>query len=93
MAVDVAAFWELLTGIGWYLYRLIEHLADRDDLLLDDLLLGGLVLDDLLLDGLVFDDLLLGGPGDVLLAQQDVQVDQQIQVNVLEVHSALRLEG
>ncbi len=32
VAVDVAAFWEPLTGIGWYLYRLLEHLAQRDDL-------------------------------------------------------------
>ena len=31
VAVDIAAFWEPLTGIGWYLYRLLEHLADRDD--------------------------------------------------------------
>ncbi|MCP4658426.1 MAG: glycosyltransferase family 4 protein [bacterium] len=32
VAVDVTVFWEPLTGIGWYLYRLLEHLADRDDL-------------------------------------------------------------
>ncbi len=32
VAVDISAFWEPLTGIGWYLYRLLEHLADRDDL-------------------------------------------------------------
>lgn len=32
VAVDVSAFWEPLTGIGWYLYRLLEHLAQRDDL-------------------------------------------------------------
>ncbi len=32
VAVDAASFWEPLTGIGWYLYRLLEHLADRDDL-------------------------------------------------------------
>ncbi len=31
VAVDVSAFWEPLTGVGWYLYRLLEHLADRDD--------------------------------------------------------------
>ncbi len=31
VAVDVSAFWEPLTGIGWYLYRLLEHLAERDD--------------------------------------------------------------
>lgn len=34
MAVDVSPFWESLTGIGWYLYRLLEHLAQRDDLAL-----------------------------------------------------------
>ena len=32
VAVDISAFWEPLTGIGWYLYRLLEHLAHRDDL-------------------------------------------------------------
>lgn len=32
VAVDVSSFWEPLTGIGWYLYRLLEHLADREDL-------------------------------------------------------------
>ena len=31
VAVDVTALWEPLTGIGWYLYRLLEHLANRDD--------------------------------------------------------------
>lgn len=31
VAVDIAPFWEPLTGIGWYLYRLLEHLAARDD--------------------------------------------------------------
>ena len=31
VAVDIAAFWEPLTGIGWYLYRLLENLADRED--------------------------------------------------------------
>jgi len=34
VAVDIGPFWEPLTGIGWYLYRLLEHLADRDDLCL-----------------------------------------------------------
>jgi len=34
VAVDIGAFWEPLTGIGWYLYRLLEHLAERDDLCL-----------------------------------------------------------
>ncbi|HSL84091.1 MAG TPA: hypothetical protein VLF66_15065, partial [Thermoanaerobaculia bacterium] len=34
VAVDVSPFWESLTGIGWYLYRLLEHLAERDDLAL-----------------------------------------------------------
>lgn len=32
VAVDVAAFWEPLTGIGWYLYRLLENLSTREDL-------------------------------------------------------------
>lgn len=31
VAVDISPLWEPLTGIGWYLYRLLEHLADRDD--------------------------------------------------------------
>ncbi len=31
VAVDVCAFWEPLTGVGWYLYRLLQHMADRDD--------------------------------------------------------------
>ncbi len=31
VAVDVSALWEPLTGIGWYLYRLLTHLAERDD--------------------------------------------------------------
>ncbi len=31
VAVDVSAFWERRTGIGWYLYRILEHLAERDD--------------------------------------------------------------
>ncbi len=31
VAVDVSALWEPLTGIGWYLYRLLENLAQRDD--------------------------------------------------------------
>jgi len=31
VAVDISPFWEPLTGIGWYLYRLLEHLAGRDD--------------------------------------------------------------
>ena len=29
---DIAALWEPLTGIGWSLYRLLEHLAQRQDL-------------------------------------------------------------
>jgi glycosyltransferase involved in cell wall biosynthesis len=32
VAVDITAFWEPLTGIGWYLYRLLEQTAGRDDL-------------------------------------------------------------
>lgn len=31
VAVDVSPFWEPLTGIGWYLYRLLEAMAERDD--------------------------------------------------------------
>lgn len=31
VAVDISAFWERRTGIGWYLYRVLEHLAERDD--------------------------------------------------------------
>jgi alpha-1,3-rhamnosyl/mannosyltransferase len=34
VAVDIAPFWEPLTGIGWYLYRLLEQLAEREDLAL-----------------------------------------------------------
>jgi alpha-1,3-rhamnosyl/mannosyltransferase len=32
VAVDVAAYWEPLTGVGRYLDSLLRHLADRDDL-------------------------------------------------------------
>lgn len=32
VGIEIASFWEPLTGIGWYLYRLIENLAERDDL-------------------------------------------------------------
>jgi alpha-1,3-rhamnosyl/mannosyltransferase len=31
VAVDIASFWEPLTGIGWYLYRLIESLSESDE--------------------------------------------------------------
>jgi alpha-1,3-rhamnosyl/mannosyltransferase len=31
VAIDISPFWEPLTGIGWYLYRLLEALAERDD--------------------------------------------------------------
>jgi|CXWL01.1.fsa_nt_gi alpha-1,3-rhamnosyl/mannosyltransferase len=34
VAVDINPFWEPLTGIGWYLHRLLDELADRDDLIL-----------------------------------------------------------
>jgi len=34
VAVDVSFLWEPLTGIGWYLYRLLQHLAPRGDLAL-----------------------------------------------------------
>jgi glycosyltransferase involved in cell wall biosynthesis len=32
VAVDVNSFYEELTGVGWYLHRLLVHLAARDDL-------------------------------------------------------------
>lgn len=32
VAVDISAFWEPLTGIGWYLYRILENLADEEGL-------------------------------------------------------------
>lgn len=32
VAVDVSAFWEPLTGVGWYLFELLRHLADADGL-------------------------------------------------------------
>ncbi len=32
VGIEIASFWEPLTGIGWYLYRLLEHLAAQDDL-------------------------------------------------------------
>ena len=31
VAVDITPFWEPLTGIGWYLYLLLRHLADSDE--------------------------------------------------------------
>lgn len=31
IAVDISPFWEPLTGIGWYLYRLLEEVASRTD--------------------------------------------------------------
>jgi alpha-1,3-rhamnosyl/mannosyltransferase len=31
VAVEVTALWEHLTGVGWYLYRLLEALAERED--------------------------------------------------------------
>lgn len=31
IGIDISPLWEPLTGVGWYLYRLLEHLADRDD--------------------------------------------------------------
>lgn len=31
VAVDISPFWEPLTGIGWYLYRLLQAMAERDD--------------------------------------------------------------
>jgi hypothetical protein len=32
VAVDVNSLYEPLTGIGWYLYQILAHLAERDDL-------------------------------------------------------------
>ncbi|MBV8200068.1 MAG: glycosyltransferase, partial [Acidobacteria bacterium] len=32
VAVDVDALYETLTGVGWYLYEILDHLARRDDL-------------------------------------------------------------
>lgn len=32
VAVDVAPYWEPLTGVGWYLDRVLRHLAHRGDL-------------------------------------------------------------
>lgn len=34
VAVDVSPLWEPLTGIGWFLYRLLEHLGPRRDVVL-----------------------------------------------------------
>ncbi|MFQ5348884.1 MAG: glycosyltransferase family 4 protein, partial [Thermoanaerobaculia bacterium] len=31
VAVDITPLWEPLTGIGWYLYLLLRHLADSDE--------------------------------------------------------------
>jgi alpha-1,3-rhamnosyl/mannosyltransferase len=31
VAVDINPFWENLTGVGWYLYQLLEALSQRDD--------------------------------------------------------------
>ena len=32
VAVDIRAFWEPLTGVGWYLFKILEHLADAEGL-------------------------------------------------------------
>ena len=32
MGVDIASFWEPLTGVGWYLFRLLENLADNEEI-------------------------------------------------------------
>jgi glycosyltransferase involved in cell wall biosynthesis len=32
VAVDIDALYETLTGVGWYLYEILDHLARRDDL-------------------------------------------------------------
>ena len=31
IGVDISPLWEPLTGVGWYLHRLLQHLAQRDD--------------------------------------------------------------
>ncbi len=31
VAVDVNSFYEPLTGVGWYLHQILQHLAGRDD--------------------------------------------------------------
>ncbi|HYL04457.1 MAG TPA: glycosyltransferase family 1 protein, partial [Thermoanaerobaculia bacterium] len=32
VAVDIDALYETLTGVGWYLYEILDHLAQREDL-------------------------------------------------------------
>ena len=32
VAVDIRAFWEPLTGVGWYLFEILEHLAAAEGL-------------------------------------------------------------
>jgi glycosyltransferase involved in cell wall biosynthesis len=32
VAVDIDSLYETLTGVGWYLYQVLDHLAQRDDL-------------------------------------------------------------
>src|ERR1700674_3340145 len=32
VAVDIDSLYETLTGVGWYLYEILDHLARRDDL-------------------------------------------------------------
>ena len=32
VAVDIDSLYETLTGVGWYLYEILAHLAQRDDL-------------------------------------------------------------
>jgi alpha-1,3-rhamnosyl/mannosyltransferase len=31
VGIDIASLWEPLTGVGWYLFRLLENLADNDE--------------------------------------------------------------
>ncbi|MEO1367024.1 MAG: hypothetical protein AAFX50_07575, partial [Acidobacteriota bacterium] len=31
VAVDVSSLWQPMTGVGWYLFRLLEAMAERDD--------------------------------------------------------------
>ena len=32
VAVDVDCFWDRLTGVGWYLFEILEHLSEADDI-------------------------------------------------------------
>ena len=32
VAVDVDCFWDRLTGVGWYLFEILEHLSEAEDI-------------------------------------------------------------